>query len=320
MINLETDKVTFDSIIIGSHGFENCRKAETDLSVIESSLKKVGLLENLVIWEPDPGVHVLIAGHNRFKCIQNIKRTEPETFEAHWGDGIDARILKGGSLSTAMELSLSENTLRNKLNPADEAEYIALLRDRLEDEETATAEAESRDPIRITQKVLAKRIYGKEDYQGEISKKLRLYTNLCDPVFIALREDKITQKTAEQLAGLTLGNGEPDVASQTAYLDQLLGGSDEQITIEKKPRVKTYRTKREVDELIVAASQAEGIDPEELIYSITNFADWFRCEVDTDTFLYGSPEDVDRGYDLSEEGSEEVEETVVKRRIRAANE
>ena len=316
MLSLTTDKVTFESIIVGSHGFENCRKAKTDLSIIENSIKKVGLLENLVIWEPEPDVHILIAGHNRYKCLENIRKTDEEIFEGHWGEGIDVRILKGGTLSDAMEISLSENTLRNKLNPADEAEYIFLLKERLEDEETAAASEEDRSPKKVTQKMLAHRIYGKEDYQGEISKKLRLYTNLCDPVFIALREDKITQKSAEQLAGLITDSGDPDVEAQTAHLDKLLKDFGEELKIEKKPRVKTYRTKREVEELIVTASESEGVDPDELCYSINNFSAWFRCEIDTDNFLYGSGAIEDGVLDESE--AEEVEATVSKRRIRAA--
>ena len=315
--NLQAEKITFDSIIVGSHGFENCRKSDTDLSVMENSIKKHGLLENLVIWEPDPGVHILIAGHNRYRCLQNIKRTDPDIFDGHWEDGIDVKIMTGGTLSDAMEISLSENTLRNKLNPADESEYIYMLKERLEDEEIMLSEQEERPAKKITQKQLAARIYGKEDYQGEISKKLRLYTNLCEPAFIALRENRITQKTAEQLTNLTLSNGDPDADAQTAYLDKILGGDEEDIQINKKPRVKTYRTKREVEELIVAASQSEGVDPDATSYSINNFGEWFRCEIDTDTFLYGSSDDLDDGF---EESVEEIETTTVKRRIRASGE
>ena len=304
--------VTFDSIIVNSHGFENCRKAPVDLSLLEASIRSEGLREDLVIWEPEEDVHVLIAGHSRYRVLENIGKTDPDIFEDSFKD-LRVSVFHG-SLSDAMRCSLSENIHRNKLNPADEAEYIYLLKEQLEMEEEILAHEEERDFNSITQAQVAESVYGSSSLQGEISKKVRLFTNLCDRAFLALRNEQITQKTAEILIRKEFQNedGTPNADLQMEYLEKLLSDEEENVLINKKPREKTYRTKREFELLMVKAAEDENIEPNSPSWSLMSFDNWRTCKISDDDLLYGTSDDI---LDAEEEVIEE-DGPIIKRRIR----
>jgi hypothetical protein len=133
---------------------------------------------------------------------------------------------------------------------------------------------------------------------------------------MALRNDQITQKSAEILIRREFQNddGTPNAEIQMEYLDKLLSDDEENVIINKKPREKTYRTKREFELLMVKAAEDESIDPDSASWSLTSFDNWRTCKISDDDLLYGTSDDI---LDAEEEVFEEEGEVpATKRRIR----
>jgi ParB/RepB/Spo0J family partition protein len=92
---------------------------EADLADLAQSIKKVGVLQPIVITPPDSDdIHTLIAGHRRWRAAQMAGLTE-----------IPAVVQESEEIG---KLALIENLQRSNLKPIEEALALSDLRDDLE--------------------------------------------------------------------------------------------------------------------------------------------------------------------------------------------
>ena len=176
----------------------NPRQSVTDaeIAALAESLKAVGLLQNLIGWQPAPDRTEIVAGGRRLRALQLIV-SEGEIDP----DSTDVPVLLAEDEDAALRLAASETFARHALHPADE---VAAYRDMIE--------------AGLTIPDIAKAFAVTERH---VRGRLRL-ANLADPILAALRANEITLDVA---AAYTVC---ADPKTQTAVFEQLLGswGSD----------------------------------------------------------------------------------------------
>ena len=117
--------------------------AQAQLEELAASIATHGLLQPLVVRERvtpagQPPIYQIIAGERRYRAsLMAGLQTVP------------ARVLVGIDDDKALELALVENLQREDLDPIEEAEALALLRDRLHLRQTSIAAAVKRSQPRV---------------------------------------------------------------------------------------------------------------------------------------------------------------------------
>lgn len=299
MQQLAITSVSIDQILLNANGLRNSRSSVGDISTLKSSIEENGLIDPLVIWRPVDGTNVLLAGYRRYAAIQEIRESNPDVFQ-----NLNVSVFSG-SLEEALAKNLEENIQRQNLNPADEAEAVCRLYEKLGDQKDVAA------------------IIGMS--QPWVSQRVNLYRGLIPPALECLRGGVINLTVARKISRMVFDDGTPDEGMQLTALEKIQGEAEEEIEDGTgKSRAKTYRTKREVDELELLVSQIDddiAVD-EDHLNSVKAVIGWFRCQMDSEGLLFNLAEV------LADAEEEEVnEETIlnisggealgIKRRIRA---
>jgi len=271
---LRLKKFNFDDIERNADGFQNCRKANAfEVAELRDSIKRDGLLNPPIVrvYKDEDGAErlVLLAGYRRYQAISEERAALKEANEdtSKFYDQIQCSVFTG-SLEEALALNLSENMQRSSLNHADQCEAIAKLVDRVGHQEEVAAMLSVSQP--------------------QVSVMTSTYRGLCKEAFEALRHGNIRLTQAKKLSRVLKEDGTPDVAKQTEILEQILTTEDKGIpATEQRKRAKTYRSKREVEELrtLLATADADGVD-EEHRRSLAQVIRWYFCELDTEDMLY----------------------------------
>lgn len=297
MQQLTIQTVSFDEILLNANGLRNSRSSVGDISTLKASIEENGLIDPLVIWRPVDGTSVLLAGYRRHAAIQEIRETIPEAF-----NNLSVSVFSG-SLEEALAKNLEENIQRQNLNPADEAEAVCRLYEKLGDQKGVAA------------------IIGMS--QPWVSQRVNLYRGLIPQALECLRGGVINLTVARKVSRMVLEDGTPDEALQLAALEKIRGDSEEEIESgDGKARAKTYRTKREVDELELLVSQIDddiAVD-EDHLNSVKAVIGWFRCQMESEDLLFNLAEILAEEEALSGETINEFtggEAQGIKRRIRA---
>ncbi len=290
---LKLKKFNFDDIERNADGFQNCRKADAfEVEELKESIKRDGLLNPPIVrvYNDEEGTErvVLLAGYRRYQAISEERSSLKEAGEdtSKFYDQIQCTVFTGG-LDEALALNLSENMQRSSLNHADQCEAIAKLCDRVGNQETVASMLSISQP--------------------QVSVMTATYRGLCKEAFEALRHGNIRLNQAKKLAKVVKGDGTPDVRRQTEILEQILTTEDRTVPDgSQRKRAKTYRSKREVEELRTKLAQADddNIDADHR-RSIAQLIRWYFCELDTDDMLYRVDE---------AEGVEVVEEAPAPRK------
>lgn len=101
----------------------NVRKAETDVTDLETNIQANGLLQSLVVYPGVQGKFAVICGGRRLKALQNLaERDELSGFAANYP--VPCRVVTDDK---AVAASLSENQQRAPMHAVDEAEAFAAL-------------------------------------------------------------------------------------------------------------------------------------------------------------------------------------------------
>lgn len=143
-----------------------------ELNNLAQSIKDHGLMEPLVVRRLENGAYRLIAGERRLRAIRDILKLPAAL----------VRIMKTAGDADAYLLTLEENLQRADLNPVEEA----------------TAFAELRDTLGMTQEEMAERLHIS---RSKIANALRLFA-LPEEVKELVREGKLDGSKAKAIAGL----------------------------------------------------------------------------------------------------------------------
>lgn len=270
---LRLKKFDFDSIERNVDGFQNCRKADAfEVAELRDSIKRDGLLNPPIVrsYKDEDGEErvVLLAGYRRYQAIAEERAALKEAGEdtSAFYDQIQCSVFTGG-LEEALALNLSENMQRSSLNHADQCEAIAKLCERVGNQEEVA-------------KMLSVS-------QPQVSVMTATYKGLCKEAFEALRHGNIRLTQAKKLAKVLSEDGTPDVRKQTEILEQILTTEEKGIpTDQQRKRAKTYRSKREVEELRTMLANADADLDEEHRQSLGQFLRWYFCELNTEDMLF----------------------------------
>lgn len=290
MQQLELIEVEFEDIVLNSNGFTNGRTHIGDISTLKKSIEENGLMDPLVVWDSGEEL-VLVAGYRRYAALEQLREEiSEESFKT-----LIVSLCKG-NLEEALAKNIEENIQRKNLNPADEAQAVSNLYDKVGDQTTVGS------------------MLGMS--QGWVSNRVNLYKGLIPRALDYLRMEKINLTQATKLSKLVLADGSPDEHKQNKFLDSLDNEEDPQV--EKPERKKTYRTKKEFEELALTLAEAkeDGSLTDLHAATIERVVAWHRCEIDMDALLY---EEVEIGEE--DELTEEeiiVEAPVQTRRRRTA--
>ena len=296
MQQLTIEEIPFEEIQLNAHGLRNSRSSVGDISTLTASIEENGLIDPMVIWRPTEGTNVLLAGYRRHAALQQIRENNPAAFNT-----LNVSVFEG-SLEEALGKNLEENIQRQNLNPADEAEAVCRLYEKLGDQKEVAA------------------IIGMS--QPWVSQRLNLFRGLIPQALECLRGGVINLTVARKISRMLLQDGNPDEGAQLIALEKIQGDTADEIEAgEGRARAKTYRTKREVDELELFVSQIDddiAVD-EQHLDSVKAVISWFRCQVDSEDLLFNM-EEILAEDDLTDENIVSVtggEAQTVKRRIRA---
>ena len=184
---------------------ENVRKTgrRTAIQSLVTSIAEIGLLQNLVVMEVDPGdtrggvpetpkdeaLYRVIAGERRLTALRKLA----DANRMKWTEPVICTVRTGRGTTTATEVSLVENVIRQRLNPIDECDAFR----KLIEENTSLAEIAHR--FTVTER--------------HIKQRLKL-ASLSDAVKQAGREGLITLGVLE---AFTVSN---DHAAQERVLKQ----------------------------------------------------------------------------------------------------
>ena len=276
---LKLKKFKFEDIELNVDGFQNCRKADIyDVKELKESIKREGLLNPPIVrvYKDDDGEQriVLLAGYRRYQAISEERNTRKEAGEstAKFYDMIQCTVFSG-SLDEALALNLSENMQRQKLNHADQCEAIAKLVERVGNQEQVSGMLSISQP--------------------QVSVMTSTYLGLCKMGLEALRHGNIRLNLAKRLARYLKEDGSPDVKKQEEILEEILTAKDGSLPEDaQRKRAKTYRSKREVEELRALLANAEGDEVDADYRKVSmQWCKWYFCELNTDTMLYRVEED-----------------------------
>ena len=299
-MQLEQQVFQIDRIERNVLGFRNSRSDVGDTRELRASIVSDGLLN-------PPIVHVLtdengeervllIAGYRRIQAILDERQTREgdENAEAFF-DNIQCGVHQG-SLESALALNIAENLQRETLNFADKCEAVFRLNERIGNQQ------EVADMLNIS--------------QPQVSVLCSTYKGLSTVAFDCLRHGRITMGQAKKLAKVVKADGTPDAAQQDEILEQILGhGKDEVPDTKQRKRAKTYRSKKEVEELRTAlANDDTGLDQEHKD-AASRFVQWYFCEIETDEFIHR----IDNAEEVTVEEAPVKKTIKRKRRIRVGD-
>tara|TARA_Y100000310_G_scaffold343665_1_gene452347 strand:+ start:1542 stop:2504 length:963 start_codon:yes stop_codon:yes gene_type:complete len=271
---MKLKKFDFDDIERNVDGFQNCRKADNfDVKDLRESIKKDGLYNDPIVrvYKDKKGKErvVLLAGHRRYQAIsderEELKKNKEDTSKFY--DKISCSVFTGG-LDEAFALNLAENFHRDSLNSADSMEAVSELCDRVGNQEQVAA------MLSIS--------------QSQVSIYTTTYQGLCQEAFMALRHESIRLNQAKKLSRILKKDGSPDTKRQTEILEKILTKpNDSVIDDPDRKRTKTYRNKKEVEELRLTLSQMDDdeIDSDHR-KSVIQTLRWYFCELATDEMLF----------------------------------
>ena len=288
MQQLPIREVNFNDIQLNAHGLSNGRTSLGDLSDLQLSIEDNGLLTPPVVWDIEDDL-VLVAGYRRHASIAKIREEVETAF-----DQINVSIFTG-TPEEAQAKNLEENIQRKDLNPADEAEAVTKLYERIGDQTDVG------------------KLVGKS--QGWVSQQVNLFRGLIQRGLEYLRDGRINRTIARRISQLLTDEGTPDIDEQNRVLDEIDAGN-ENVRINRK-RNKTYRTKKEFEELaleLVKAADEETVDPQHAAVLGRCIA-WHRCEIEVSALIHDQPELDDDEGELDEDDLVDAEEII---RARAA--
>jgi hypothetical protein len=124
--------------------------------------------------------------------------------------------------------------------------------------------------------------------QSQVSIYTTTYQGLCQEAFMALRHESIRLNQAKKLSRILKKDGSPDTKRQTEILEKILTKpNDSVIDDPDRKRTKTYRNKKEVEELRLTLSQMDDdeIDSDHR-KSVIQTLRWYFCELATDEMLF----------------------------------
>ena len=308
MNQLETKPILLSQIHSNIEGLVNARTSFPHLEELKESIMVDGLLNPLIIAEPtnewDFEDYVLIAGESRLRAIKMIRdewfEENPEEDEEDAPFEEITCAIYSGDLSGAIVLALVDNLKRENLNPADEAEAVYRLVEKIGNQSQVAEMLGMSQP--------------------SVSNKYNLKRNLISEAFDALRDGRLKLPKAKKLSKVLNDDKTPNVEVQAQILEEILEQDAEIPEGEERRRIKTYRSKKEVEELRQVAATAldlrEEVDVDHR-RSLHQFLRWYFCEIDSDTMLFRVDE-LDLS-DFEEEYEEEAtveESTPVKKRLR----
>ena len=304
--------IPLGSIRVNAEGMVNSRTSFPHVEELKNSILKDGLLTPLIVAEGseswDFEGYVLLAGESRLRAINSIREDwfsenpEVDSDEAPFSE-INCTVYCG-DFDGASVISLIDNLKRQDLNPADEAEAIFKLVSQLGNQQAAA------DRLGIS--------------QPSVSNKFNLKRNLISEVFEALRSNLIKLSAAKKISKLLNEDKTPNQEAQLKVLEELLDDGNSDVSVEGPARVKTYRSKKEVEELRTLCATAIDIREEvdvEHRKSLHQFLRWYFREIDTDEMLFRVDELNLSDYE-EEDSDEEVDdetyesEAPTKKRIR----
>jgi ParB/RepB/Spo0J family partition protein len=265
-------------------GFTNCRTSVGDLTEIKKSIEVNGLLTAPMVWQTEDAegkeLFLLIAGHRRLHAIKELI-DEVDGFDEMYQE-INCTVYQG-DLDGALTMNVAENVQREDLNPADAADAVGRLMERIGNQEKVG------------------QVLGKS--QSWVSGHLALHRQLCPQAKDALRKELITLKQARELAVLSK-KGVPNVDAQVAALNKMLGRGETEKKDTKKKEA-TNRTKTDIMLLRKALVTDDELDIEESHRdSLLTLIRWFLLELSDEEVL--ERVELDNDYKLSVE-DEEVE-------------
>ena len=295
MQQLPIETVKFSDIRLNSNGLTNGRSSVGDVSALQSSIEENGLIDPLVVWKTDDNNLVLIAGYRRHAAISNLRsEVHAEAF-----DDLMVGIFEG-TLEEALAKNLEENVQRQNLNPADEAEAVHNLYEKVGDQTDVA------------------KLVGMS--QPWVSQRVNLYRGLIPRGLEYLRGGKVNLKEARRISRLLNHDGSPDETAQNDILDQFDTEEEVRIPDRHRQRVKTYRTKKEFEELGKALADAvsEGAITDVHNAVLSRVIAWHRCEIEMEELLFEEPE-IEESEVVEEDiitVAEESAPTPTRRRIR----
>ena len=309
MEQLKTTTLSIHDIRSNCEGLANARTSFPHLEELKNSIKTDGLLSPLIVaagtddWDFED--YVLIAGESRLRAIHMLRdewyseNDEREDVEAPFEE-ITCSVYQG-DLNGAIVLGLIDNLKRENLNAADEAEAVYRLVEKVGNQTEAAS------------------LLGMS--QPSVSNKYNLKKNLIPEAFEALRDGRLRLPKAKKLAKVLNEDRTPNVEAQARILEELLEVDADIPEGETRKRAKTYRSKKEVEELRQLVSSALDIRDEvdeDHRRSVHQVLRWFFCEIDSEEMLFRVDDLVLGDYeeDYEEDSDEDEYEEAPKRRIR----
>ena len=303
MPQLKQVEFHLDTIEQNTHGFKNSRTILGDITELKSSIIRDGLHNPPIVYKclDDSGTtrYILLAGHRRLAAINEHRNhlVQEEGSTNGWFDTIQCSVFEG-TFDEALALNISENLQRQDLNYADKAEAITRLVDRVGNQ------TEVANMLSIS--------------QPNVSQMVNMYHGLCREALDHLRNKRITLKFAQRLSKITLADGSPNVLRQCEIIEEKLNKGEDVPEEEQRKRTKTFRTKREFEELrtILMTNEDVSVDQDHRA-SMMQFLDWATCTLETEDMLFRIERYYENAVEVQNEENFVDEETVApKRRIR----
>jgi ParB-like chromosome segregation protein Spo0J len=295
---------SLETIEQNSHGFQNSRTNLGDVTELKNSIIRDGLHNPPIVYkcldDNNTDRYILLAGHRRFAAINEHRNflIQENGATDGWFDAIQCSVFEG-TFEEAFALNISENLQRQDLNYADKAAAISRLLDRVGNQ-TQVA-----DMLSIS--------------QPNVSQMVQVYSGLCREGLEALRNGQITLSFAKRLSKLVVNDGTPNVPRQCEILDEHLDKGEDVPEGEQRKRAKTFRTKREFEELrtLLITNEDASVDKDHRA-SMMQFLDWVTCSLETEDMFFRDERyyESDAANNTFEHVFGEDEDLKPKRRIR----
>ena len=268
-MQLEQQVIPIEQIERNVLGFKNSRSDVGDTRDLRASIVSDGLLNSPIVHittdSDGEERYVLIAGYRRVQAILDEREARGDSADDFFSE-IACGVHKG-TLESALALNIAENLQRETLNFADKCESVFRLNERIGNQQEVAIMLNVSQP--------------------QVSVLCSTYKGLSTVAFEARRHGRVTMGQAKKLAKVVKPDGTPDSGKQDEILEQILGqGKDEVPDAKQRKRTKTYRSKKEVEELrTLLANDESGLD-EEHKEAANRFVQWYFCEVETDELLH----------------------------------
>lgn len=257
---MESIRIAREDIVLSYEGFVNCRSSVGDFRELRDSIEQHGLLTPPLVWavtdEDDNTKYVLIAGFRRLAALQELCEDNEELAEQY--AEVNCSVYEG-DLDGAIALNMVENVQRDDLNPADAADAVCRLAERLHTQEKVAL------------------ALGKS--QPWVSGYMALGRNLCSKAKTALRNEQITLAQAKELSKLSK-KGIPNEEAQVQKLLQLLKpGSVEAATPKKEATNRSVKDVLDLRIKLVQDSEGTFVADADHADSLLTFIEWFLMTV-----------------------------------------